>query len=78
MNPGISAYEIQNEGSGATNTEINDNLFSHIDFGPLKMYLDDDNKVVIAKCQKKAGINLRSVFDEETNRKARGFLSSDS
>ena len=43
MNPGISAYEIQNEGSGATNTEINDNLFSHIDFGPLKMYLDDDN-----------------------------------
>lgn len=42
------------------------------------MYLDDDNKVVIAKCQKKAGINLRSVFDEETNRKARGFLSSDS
>ena len=43
MNQSISAYEIQNENSGATNTEINDNLFSHIDFGPLKMYLDDDN-----------------------------------
>ena len=43
MNQGISAYEIQNENTGATNTEINDNLFSHIDFGPLKMYLDDDN-----------------------------------
>ena len=42
------------------------------------MYLDSDNKVIIAKCQKKAGINLQSVFDEETNRKARGFLSSDS
>jgi len=43
MNQGISAYEIQKENSGATSTEINDNLFSHIDFGPLKMYLDDDN-----------------------------------
>ena len=44
MNPGISAYEIQSENnSGATSTEINDNLFSHIDFGPMKMYLDDDN-----------------------------------
>ena len=42
------------------------------------MYLDSDNKVIIAKCQKKAGINLQSVFDDETNRKARGFLSSDS
>ena len=43
MNQGISAYEIQKENTGATSTEINDNLFSHIDFGPLKMYLDDDN-----------------------------------
>ena len=43
MNQGISAYEIQKENTGSTNTEINDNLFSHIDFGPLKMYLDDDN-----------------------------------
>ena len=44
MNPGISAYEIQSENnSGATSTEINDSLFSHIDFGPMKIYLDDDN-----------------------------------
>ena len=43
MNQGISAYDIKQEGSGATNTEINDSLFSHIDFGPLKTYLDDDN-----------------------------------
>ena len=43
MNQGISAYDIQNENNGETSTEINDNLFSHIDFGPLKMYLDDDN-----------------------------------
>lgn len=43
MNQGISAYEIKKENTGATSTEINDNLFSHIDFGPLKMYLDDDN-----------------------------------
>ena len=43
MNQGISAYEIQQENTGATSTEINDSLFSHIDFGPLKMYLDDDN-----------------------------------
>ncbi len=43
MNQSISAYEIQKENTGATSTEINDNLFSHIDFGPLKMYLDDDN-----------------------------------
>ena len=45
MNQGISAYEIKadNNNKNATNTEINDNLFSHIDFGPLKAYLDDDN-----------------------------------
>ncbi len=42
------------------------------------MYLDSDNKVIIAKCQKEAGINLQSVFDDETNRKAHGFLSNDS
>ena len=40
------------------------------------MYLNDD-KVIIAKCQKETGIDLRSVFDDETNRKARGFLSGD-
>jgi len=33
----ISANEQQ------TSTDINDNLFSNIDFGPLKQYLDDDN-----------------------------------
>jgi pilus assembly protein CpaF len=43
MNSSISAYEIQKENTGETSTEINDNLFSHIDFGPLKTYLDDDN-----------------------------------
>lgn len=42
MNPGINAYDIGNN-SNVTNTEINDNLFSNIDFGPLKEYLDDDN-----------------------------------
>ena len=43
MNPGINAYDIDPSKSGATNTEIDINLFSHIDFGPLKQYLDDDN-----------------------------------
>ena len=44
MNQGISAYEIKGDNEkNATSTEINDNLFSHIDFGPLKTYLDDDN-----------------------------------
>ena len=43
MNQGINAYEIDPSKSGKTNTEIDSNLFSHIDFGPLKMYLDDDN-----------------------------------
>lgn len=43
MNQGISAYDIKSSNASATNTEINDNLFSHIDFGPLKPYLDDDN-----------------------------------
>ena len=36
------------------------------------MYLGKDEKVVVAKCLKKTGINLFSVFDEETNRKASG------
>lgn len=44
MNEGISAYQIIGKDSGnVTSTEINENLFSHIDFGPLKPYLDDDN-----------------------------------
>ena len=43
MNPGINAYDIKDNGTSVTNTEINDNLFSNIDFGPLKEYLDDDN-----------------------------------
>ena len=43
MNQGISAYEITNQNSNATSTEIDESLFSHIDFGPLKTYLDDDN-----------------------------------
>lgn len=44
MNQGISAYDIKNSDSKeVTNSEINENLFSHIDFGPLKTYLDDDN-----------------------------------
>ena len=43
MNPGINAYDISGNNANVTNTEINDNLFSNIDFGPLKEYLDDDN-----------------------------------
>lgn len=43
MNQQINAYEIDPSKSGKTNTEIDNNLFSHIDFGPLKQYLDDDN-----------------------------------
>ena len=42
MNPGINAYDITGN-NNVTNTEINENLFSNIDFGPLKEYLDDDN-----------------------------------
>lgn len=38
----INAYEFSGN-KNSTNSEINDNLFSHIDFGPLKQYLDDDN-----------------------------------
>ena len=44
MNQSINAYELnQANNTNKTNTEINANLFSNIDFGPLKMYLDDDN-----------------------------------
>ncbi len=37
----INSYNISAEQQ--TKTDINDNLFSNIDFGPLKQYLDDDN-----------------------------------
>ena len=44
MNQGINAYELNSSSTaGKTNTEINADLFSSIDFGPLKTYLDDDN-----------------------------------
>ncbi len=39
------------------------------------MYLDDDDKVIVAKCLKGSGIDLKAVFDDETNRKASGFES---
>ena len=38
------------------------------------IYLDDDNKILVAKCLKSSGIDLQAVFDDETNRKASGFL----
>ena len=47
MNQGINAYDIKGNDSQSTNTEINDSLFSNIDFGPLKIYLDDDNRYLI-------------------------------
>ena len=41
---GINAYEIDpSKNANANKTEIDINLFSNIDFGPLKQYLDDDN-----------------------------------
>ena len=44
MNQGINAYDLNpTSNENKTNTEINANLFSNIDFGPLKTYLDDDN-----------------------------------
>ena len=43
MFQGINAYEMTNQASNKTNTEINSNLFSNIDFGALKVFLDDDN-----------------------------------
>ena len=38
----INSYNIS-ANEQKTSTDINDNLFSNIDFGPLKQYLDDDN-----------------------------------
>ena len=44
MNQAINVYDLNpNANQNKTNTEINANLFSNIDFGPLKPYLDDDN-----------------------------------
>jgi len=44
MNQGINAYELNpTSNSSKTNTEINSNLFSNVDFGALKQFLDDDN-----------------------------------
>ncbi len=44
MNPTINAYDLNpTNNENKTNTEINASLFSNIDFGPLKAYLDDDN-----------------------------------
>ncbi|MBQ8891458.1 MAG: type II/IV secretion system ATPase subunit [Bacilli bacterium] len=44
MNQGINVYDLTPKSNeNKTNTEINDSLFSSIDFGPLKAYLDDDN-----------------------------------
>lgn len=43
MNGAINVYEIDPSKGNRTNTEIDANLFSNIDFGPLKQYLDDDN-----------------------------------
>ena len=37
----ISSYDVSI--SEKTKTEINDNMFSSVDFGPLKQFLDDDN-----------------------------------
>ena len=42
MEQEINAYNVDVK-QELTNTDINDNLFSNIDFGPLKQYLDDDN-----------------------------------
>ena len=44
MNQGLNAYEINpSKDPNQTNTTINANLFSNIDFGVLKGYLEDDN-----------------------------------
>ncbi len=51
MNQGINAYDLNpSSNQNKTNTEINANLFSNIDFGPLKAYLDDDNITDISYC----------------------------
>lgn len=44
MNQGINAYDLTSTNNrDKTNIEINADLFSSIDFGPLKTFLDDDN-----------------------------------
>ncbi len=44
MNQGINVYDLSpTSNENKTNTEINAALFSNIDFGPLKEYLQDDN-----------------------------------
>ena len=53
MNQSINAYEVDpTKNSKANNTEIDMNLFSNIDFGPLKQYLDDDNVTDISYSNK--------------------------
>ena len=42
------------------------------------MYLDADNKVIIAKCRKETGIDLQAVFDDKTNQQAGGYISDNS
>lgn len=51
-----------------------DGYFSDREMDYRFMYLNDDSKVVVAMCQKGTGIDLRSVFDDETNRKADGLI----
>ena len=50
MDQNINAYEINPNKDNATREEINKALFSHIDFGPLKTYLEDDNITDISYC----------------------------
>ena len=38
------------------------------------MYIDDERKVIVAKCLKESGIDLEAVFDEKTNYKAGGYF----
>ena len=40
------------------------------------MYLDADNKVIIAKGRKETGIDLQAVFDDKTNQQASGYESN--
>ena len=69
---------IQTTGSESMEYMINRNgWFRDREMNYRFMYLDDDNTVIVAMCRKETGINLQSVFNGETNRKARGFLSGD-
>lgn len=43
MNQSLNVYDLKIDTSNSNQIEINTNLFSNIDFGNLKMYLDDDN-----------------------------------